>query len=166
MSLINKKKLSQNGLNDLKGPENIKYSIVKYRETFWAPNGSSVTIINFQTLRKRAYANILKFSPQNIWKFSDKNSDIFHISAQNIYCGYTLEPPRRGGSNEYPQSMFWAKIRKIIYTPLNPSFTIWKWGLRGLKLYRYVFVMTTTKHKHIHTHTHTHTHKQKNWKTV
>ena len=31
---------------------------------------------------------------------------IFHISAQNIDCGYSLEPPRRGGSNEYPQSMF------------------------------------------------------------
>ena len=28
------------------------------------------------------------------WKFSDKNSDIFHISAQNIDCGYSLEPPR------------------------------------------------------------------------
>ena len=33
--------------------------------------------------------------------------------AQNIDCGYTLEPPFRGGSNEYPQSMFWNKIRKI-----------------------------------------------------
>ena len=31
---------------------------------------------------------------------------IFVISAQNIDCGYSLEPPRRGGSNEYPQSMF------------------------------------------------------------
>ena len=31
---------------------------------------------------------------------------IFHISAKNIDCGYSLEPPRRGGSNEYPQSMF------------------------------------------------------------
>ena len=28
------------------------------------------------------------------------------ISAQNIDCGYLLEPPRRGGSNGYPQSMF------------------------------------------------------------
>ena len=27
------------------------------------------------------------------WKFSDKNS-IFHNSAQNIDCGYSLEPPR------------------------------------------------------------------------
>ena len=34
-----------------------------------------------------------------------KSSDIFHISVQNIDCGYSLEPPRRGGSNEYPQSM-------------------------------------------------------------
>ena len=58
------------------------------------------------------------------WKFSDKNSDIFHISAQNIDCGYSLEPPRQGGSNEYPQSMYWEEIRKIMYTPVNPSFTI------------------------------------------
>ena len=25
------------------------------------------------------------------WQFSDKNSDIFHISAQNTDCGYSLE---------------------------------------------------------------------------
>ena len=31
---------------------------------------------------------------------------IFLISAQNIDCRYSLEPPRQGGSNEYPQSMF------------------------------------------------------------
>ena len=31
---------------------------------------------------------------------------IFLISVQKIDCGYSLEPPRRGGSNEYPQSMF------------------------------------------------------------
>ena len=45
----------------------------------------------------------------------------FIIFAQNIDCGYTLEPPRRGGSNGYPQSMFWSKIRKIgipLHTPL------------------------------------------------
>ena len=38
---------------------------------------------------------------------------IFLISAQNIDCGYSLELPRRGGSNKYPQSMFWAEIWKI-----------------------------------------------------
>ena len=31
---------------------------------------------------------------------------IFLIFAQNIDCGYTLEPPKWGGSNEYPQFMF------------------------------------------------------------
>ena len=38
-----------------------------------------------------------------------KNSDSFHISAQNIDCGYSLEPPQRGDSNEYlhVQSMFY-----------------------------------------------------------
>ena len=29
-----------------------------------------------------------------------------------------------------------------MYTPVNPSFTIYKWGLRGSKLYRRVFVMS------------------------
>ena len=35
---------------------------------------------------------------------------IFLISVENIDCGYSLEPPRRGGSNEYPQSMFSTEI--------------------------------------------------------
>ena len=65
-----------------------------------------------------------RISTPKTQKFSDKNPDIFHISTQNIDCGYSLEPPRRGGSNEYPQSMLFSKIRKIMYTPVNPSFTI------------------------------------------
>ena len=38
--------------------------------------------------------------------FQKKKNDIFLTFAQNINCVYTLEPPRRGGSNDYPQSMF------------------------------------------------------------
>ena len=38
---------------------------------------------------------------------------IFFFLLKNIYCGYSLEPPRRGGSNEYPQYMFWAEIWKL-----------------------------------------------------
>ena len=56
--------------------------------------------------------------------FQQKKFDIFNILAQNIDCVYTLEPPRQGGSNKYPQSMFWSKNKKIRYTPANPSFTI------------------------------------------
>ena len=58
------------------------------------------------SLRKHAYSNILKILQPKTGKFPDKNYDIFHISAQNIDCGYSLEPPRRGGSNEYSQSVF------------------------------------------------------------
>ena len=64
------------------------------------------------------------FTPGKIENFQWKNSDVFNIYAQNIDCGYTLEPPQRGGSNEYPQSMFWIKNKKNRYTPANPIFTI------------------------------------------
>ena len=56
--------------------------------------------------------------------FQMKNCDIFLIFAQNIDCGYTLESPQRDGSNEYPQSMFWSKNKKNIYTRVNPTFSI------------------------------------------
>ena len=46
--------------------------------------------------------------------FQTKIFDIFLIFAQNMDCGYTLESPQRGGSNEYPQSMFWSKNKKIM----------------------------------------------------
>ena len=37
----------------------------------------------------------------------------FLFLLKNIDCAYSLEPPQRGGSNVYPQSMFWAEIWKI-----------------------------------------------------
>ena len=43
--------------------------------------------------------------------------------AQNIDCGYTLEPPR-GGSNEYQQSMFLSKNKKNRHTHANTNFAI------------------------------------------
>ena len=49
------------------------------------------------------------FTSKN-WNISDKNNSIFfHISAQNIDCKYSLEPPRRGGSKEYQNLCFRAK---------------------------------------------------------
>ena len=54
-------------------------------------------------------------------KISDKKkSDIFQISAQNIDCGYSLEPPWRGGSNGYSQSMFLSKNKKKHIYPRKP----------------------------------------------
>ena len=80
------------------------------------------------------------FTTKN-WRFSDKNSDI-HISAENIDCGYSLEPPHWGSSNEYPQSMFLAKKKNNVY-PCKPKFYCIKVGFKGSELHRYVFVMPT-----------------------
>ena len=85
------------------------------------------------TLRIHIYSNIYKISPPKTENFQIKISDIFHISDQNIDCGYSLESPWRGGSKEYYNLCFWAEIRKIMYNPVNHSFTIC--GLRGSKLY-------------------------------
>ena len=65
---------------------------------------------------------------------------IFLISAQKHRLWYSLEPPRRGGSNEYPQSMFWAEIRKIseFFLPENFQFLEVKFSLY---LNRHVFVI-------------------------
>ena len=65
-----------------------------------------VTFILF--IRKSCTCNIQRFfSDAKVVNFIGK-IDIFNIFAQNIHCGYTFEPPRHGGSNEYH-----ARIQKI-----------------------------------------------------
>ena len=67
---------------------------------------------------------------QIYWKFyHQKNENVqikflifFNISAQNIDCGNSLEPPRRGGSNEYPQSMLLSRNKKNNVYPCKPQF--------------------------------------------
>ena len=44
-----------------------------------------------------------------------KKSNSFHISDQIIDCEYSLELPRWGSSNKYPQSMFFKQSKKNIY---------------------------------------------------
>ena len=63
-----------------------------------------------------------------------KNSDDFLISTQNLDCGYSLEPPRRGGSNEYPQSMFLSRNKKNSVYPYKPQFCYMKVGFKGVKI--------------------------------
>ena len=80
-------------------------------------------LYNFDPLKPHFYIVKLGFTGVYI---------IFLISAQNIDCGCSLEPPRRGGSNEYPQSMFWAEIWKI------SDFFIWKFSVFGGEFF-YIF---------------------------
>ena len=94
-------------------------------------NGEMHTVARNRAVLQSHYEN----KPIQIyWKFyhQKKKTENFQIKIltfflfllQNTDWGYSLEPPRWGGSNEYLQSMFWAEIRKIIYTPVNPTFTI------------------------------------------
>ena len=77
-------------------------------------NVAYVTGLSFSQLlvditKTRLYKYILKILPPKNENFQIKKSDIFHISAQNIDCGYSLEPPHRGGSNEYHNLCFEQK---------------------------------------------------------
>ena len=86
----------------------------------------------FDTQRIFGYTN---------WHFHwKKKCDIFNIFAQNFDCRYTLEPPRRGGSNECPQAMFWIKNKK------TPFFFIKVWFKR-VYFHGHAFLM-----KMIHLH--------------
>ena len=84
--------------------------------------------------KTRLFKYIENFTSKN-WKFSEKILwFFFHISAQNIDYGYSLEPPRRGGSNEYPQSMFLSKNKKKKVYPCKPQFYYIKVGFKGVRI--------------------------------
>ena len=68
------------------------------------------------------------------WKFSDKKFWYFQISAQNIDCGYSLEPPRRGGSNDYPQYMFLSRNMKNDVYPCKPQLCYIKVGFMRVNI--------------------------------
>ena len=68
-----------------------------------------------------------------------KNSDIFLISAQNIDCRYSLEPPRWGGSNEYHNLWVWFRNKKNNVYPYKPQFCYMKVGFMGVKIIKACF---------------------------
>ena len=94
-----------------------------------AREGSSekVNIYHYENLPMQ-YTEI--FSAVKIENFIGTFLIFFLKFAQNIDCGYTLEQPRRGGSNEYPQSMFWSKNNKN--NPCIPKFCYTNVGNEGV----------------------------------
>ena len=84
--------------------------------------------------KTRLFKYIVNFNSKKTEIFQMKNSDIFHIIVQNIDCWYSLEPPRRGGSNGYPQSMFSSRNKKNNVYPCKPQFYCIKVGFKGVKI--------------------------------
>ena len=65
----------------------------------------------------------------------------FSFLLKNIDCGYSLEPPRRGGSNEYLNLCFEQKYEKYQnFLSENFHFLVVKFSVY---LNRHVFVMNT-----------------------
>ena len=84
---------------------------------------SCLQVHNFKKINIITKTRLFKYTEKiitKIWKFLATNSDMFHISAQNIVCGYSLEPPRWGDYNEYPQSMFLSRNKKNNVYPYKP----------------------------------------------
>ena len=86
--------------------------------------------------------------PCNIYPLYSKTgvcrgiSIFFLFLLQNIDCGYSLEPPRRGGSNVHPQFMFGSKNKKNIKFFLM-KFSIFTGEKNLCILHGQVFVMAT-----------------------
>ena len=81
--------------------------------------------------RTRLFKYIEISSPKTENFSEKKKADIFHISAQNIDCWYSLELPRRGGSNEYPQYMFLSRNKKNNTHPCKLQFYYRKVEFKG-----------------------------------
>ena len=77
---------------------------------FWKKKEKTITnLLSVEfSMKICLFKYIENFTTKN-WKFSDKNYDIFRNSAKNIECGYSLELPQWGSSNEYPQFMFLSR---------------------------------------------------------
>ena len=61
--------------------------------------------------KTRLFKCIENFTSKN-WKFSAKKLRYFLYFCSKHRLWYSLEPPRRGGSNDYPQSMFLSRNKK------------------------------------------------------
>ena len=93
-----------------------------------------ILVNTFEHYEKHTYSNILKSLPPKNESFQIKSFNIFHISAQTIDCGYSLEPPHRGGSKEYPQPMLLSRNKKNNVYPCKPQFYYIKVGFKGVKI--------------------------------
>ena len=77
---------------------------------------TKTSLYNFDSLKPQFYIVKLWFTGVYI---------IFLFLLKHIDFGYSLEPHRRGGSNEYPQSMFLSRNMKNMK---NIKLFIWKFS--------------------------------------
>ena len=102
-------------------PSSQSLDLVAFRGD-WILGITETRLYSFDPLKPRFYTEKMGFTGYTVIFFSAKNID----------CGYSLESPRRGGSNLYQHYMFWAEIWKL------PKFFIWKLSFLVVKFSMYV----------------------------
>ena len=104
---------------------------------------ADIESMSVPSTEKKTYPFITKTSlskyTENFTTKKNENFQIkilifFHISAQNMDCGYSLEPPRLDGSNEYPQSMFLSRNKKSKVYPCKLQFYYIQMGFKGVNI--------------------------------
>ena len=78
------------------------------------------------------FLNLIVITKTRLFKINCKFHFIFLL--KNIDCQYSSEPPWRGGSDEYPQSMFLSSCKKNNEYPCKPQFYHIKVGFEGVKI--------------------------------
>ena len=106
--------------------------------SLWSPDFryfiTKTRLYNFDPLKPHFY--IVKQGFKGVYII------FFFLFLLKTNCGHSLEPPRQGGSSEYPQSMFWAEIWKIsIFFFLSENFQFLVVKV-SVYLNRHVFVMS------------------------
>ena len=111
-----------------------------FRQNELQSNSNDTNIFGTMDIRFRHhYENklfnyIVNILPPKNENFQIKNLIFFLFLLKNITCGYSLEPPRRGGSNEYPQPMFLSRNKKNNVYPCNSQFYYKIVGFKGVKI--------------------------------
>ena len=109
--------------------------------------------------------------------FQSKSRLIFLFLHASICCGYSLEAPQQGASNEYPQLQFSLRNKKKYLPDTNSYLDLWPMKRIFWRKYAFIshqnfcmyFVLwycfseliqkfLPPPHTRTHTHTHTHTH--------
>ena len=118
------------------------YMPIDNRNLWQYGNGNKNTFgSKFIIMKTRLY----NFDPHKLHFYIVKLGFTHYLSLfllKNIDCGYSLEPPHRGGSNEYPQPIFWAELWKMIEI-LSKNFQFLEVKF-SIHLNRHVFVMTVS----------------------
>ena len=107
----------------------MRQSIIEFPFSVGGVIGKNIRNTSVTKLSKAPKKHYENTPIQIYWKFhhqklKDKKADIFHISAQNIDCGTRLNHLGEAVLTSTYNLCSWAEIRKIVYTPVNLSFTI------------------------------------------